>query len=376
MFRHSGTANGSSNMNELYNKVTVECDDEAAAKQLRPRTQSMLRILVPWNVMDKNELVLQGWMVKEGAVHKTWKRRWFRNSFLDLFHLKYFSDSSCTEKSFKGVIDLTTVTSWHASTGKLPGDKLMTGIIFRTEDRVWRLVAEGATASDYWTRGLKHLMAKLAETTASDLADAVPFNNPQSSSPKVDTTALESHTQTVQPATDNSLHPEVRHETGNSTTTSDNTTAAEAVNSAHHTAHHSHHKHKHDHSKHNNAKRHHKKSQNSAEHSHLPAEQVIQDPNAAITTPAPAPPTTLSTTSESAGASSGTTLSSSSDDSDSSNGADPLAPDDVAPEPPDNSEEEGDPVEIKEEWLEVPEPPSDEDNVLGKHNKTGDSQNS
>ncbi|KAH3758439.1 hypothetical protein Pelo_9765 [Pelomyxa schiedti] len=129
--------------------------------ELIPQLFQRIHWMTSWNTLDKSELVLRGWLMKEGAVHKTWRRRWFCNSSRDLYKLKYYSDSLCSEKSCKGVIDLESVAAWHTFPGKQPGEKMVTGIVFKTGSRVWRLVAEGPTASDYWTRGLKHIMEKL-----------------------------------------------------------------------------------------------------------------------------------------------------------------------------------------------------------------------
>ncbi|KAH3759325.1 hypothetical protein Pelo_8886 [Pelomyxa schiedti] len=120
-----------------------------------------------WDVLEKSEFMLRGWLTKEGEIHRTWRKRWFCNSSRELFKLKYYSDSQCSERNLKGAIDLEKVVSWHAFPGKQPGDKMVTGIVFTTPSRVWRLVAEGATSSDYWIRGLRHLMDRMKRTSTS-----------------------------------------------------------------------------------------------------------------------------------------------------------------------------------------------------------------
>ncbi|KAH3761082.1 hypothetical protein Pelo_7088 [Pelomyxa schiedti] len=111
--------------------------------------------------IDKQELLLRGWLWKEGAIYTNWRKRWFRNTKENLYVLEYYSDSSCDHAYFKGLIDLTQVVDWRGSHGKSLGDKMTTGILLSTPSRNWRLVARGATSSDYWMWGLAHLMRRM-----------------------------------------------------------------------------------------------------------------------------------------------------------------------------------------------------------------------
>ncbi|KAH3758479.1 hypothetical protein Pelo_9704 [Pelomyxa schiedti] len=111
--------------------------------------------------IEKDELVLQGWLLKQGIIHTNWRKRWFRNTLSSLNTLEYYSESTCAKTSFKGTIDLKKVVEWRVNHGKSLGDNMVTGILLRTSSRTWKLVAEGATNSDYWTRGFNHLLRRV-----------------------------------------------------------------------------------------------------------------------------------------------------------------------------------------------------------------------
>ncbi|KAH3758748.1 hypothetical protein Pelo_9447 [Pelomyxa schiedti] len=114
---------------------------------------------MPWYVMNEEEVVVRGWLMKEGAIHRTWNRRWFQNTSDDLTQLKYYTDASCSKSGLKGVIDLHTVKSLQIGKQRATlSERILTGIVLQTDDRMWKLVAEGLTEADYWKRGLKHLL--------------------------------------------------------------------------------------------------------------------------------------------------------------------------------------------------------------------------
>jgi len=96
-------------------------------------------------------------MTKQGSLHKSWKKRWFCNSFEDPFTLSYYTDE--TLKTLKGTVDLREV--YHFRTkydSKERGPKQRVGIALVTPSRTWKLVAFGSTNGDYWTQGLERLI--------------------------------------------------------------------------------------------------------------------------------------------------------------------------------------------------------------------------
>jgi len=102
-------------------------------------------------------LILQGFMTKQGSLHKSWKKRWFCNSFEDPFTLSYYTDESL--KTLKGTIDLREVYHFRTKYDtKERGPKQRVGIALVTPSRTWKLVAFGSPSGDYWTQGLERLI--------------------------------------------------------------------------------------------------------------------------------------------------------------------------------------------------------------------------
>jgi len=113
-------------------------------------------------------LILQGFMTKQGSLHKSWKKRWFCNSFEDPFTLSYYTDE--TLKTLKGTIDLREVYHFRTKYDtKERGPKQRVGIALVTPSRTWKLIAVGSTNGDYWTQGLERLihLARNGGTTES-----------------------------------------------------------------------------------------------------------------------------------------------------------------------------------------------------------------
>jgi len=102
-------------------------------------------------------LILQGFMTKQGSLHKSWKKRWFCNSFEDPFTLSYYTDD--TLKTLKGTVDLREVYHFRTKYDtKERGPKQRVGIALVTPSRTWKLIAVGSTNGDYWTQGLERLI--------------------------------------------------------------------------------------------------------------------------------------------------------------------------------------------------------------------------
>jgi len=102
-------------------------------------------------------LILQGFMTKQGSLHKSWKKRWFCNSFEDPFTLSYYTDE--TLKTLKGTVDLREVYHFRTKYDtKERGPKQRVGIALVTPSRTWKLIAVGSTNGDYWTQGLERLI--------------------------------------------------------------------------------------------------------------------------------------------------------------------------------------------------------------------------
>jgi len=102
-------------------------------------------------------LILQGFMTKQGSLHKSWKKRWFCNSFEDPFTLSYYTDD--TLKTLKGTVDLREVYHFRTKYDSTErGPKQRVGIALVTPSRTWKLIAVGSTNGDYWTQGLERLI--------------------------------------------------------------------------------------------------------------------------------------------------------------------------------------------------------------------------
>ncbi|KAH3764238.1 hypothetical protein Pelo_3901 [Pelomyxa schiedti] len=104
---------------------------------------------------------MRGWLILQGknAKGSHWKRRWFQNSLSDLTQLQYYSDASGSPSCLKGVIDLHSVMALHIGLEQPSvSDRILTGIVLCSDDRMWKLITEGKTEADYWTRGLRHLL--------------------------------------------------------------------------------------------------------------------------------------------------------------------------------------------------------------------------
>lgn len=111
-------------------------------------------------------LILQGFMTKEGSLHKSWKKRWFCNSFENPFLLAYYTDE--TLKTRKGTIDLREVYHFRTKYDtKERGPKQRVGIALVTPSRTWKLIAVGSTNGDYWTQGLERLIHLARNGTGS-----------------------------------------------------------------------------------------------------------------------------------------------------------------------------------------------------------------
>jgi len=103
------------------------------------------------------QLIVQGFMVKQGGMHKSWKKRWFCNSLEDPFTLCYYTDETCNVK--KGAIDLREVYHFRTKFDtKERGPKQRVGLALVTPSRTWKLIATGSTNGDYWTQGLERLI--------------------------------------------------------------------------------------------------------------------------------------------------------------------------------------------------------------------------
>jgi len=112
-------------------------------------------------------LILQGFMTKQGSLHKSWKKRWFCNSFEDPFTLSYYTDD--TLKTLKGTVDLREVYHFRTKYDtKERGPKQRVGIALVTPSRTWKLIAVGSTNGDYWTQGLERLIHLARNPSSGD----------------------------------------------------------------------------------------------------------------------------------------------------------------------------------------------------------------
>lgn len=104
-------------------------------------------------------------MVKQGGIHRNWKKRWFCNTLEDPFTLSYYTDESC--KSKKGQIDLKEVYHFRTKFDtKERGPKQRVGLALVTPSRTWKLIVTGSTNGDYWTQGLERLIHRARKMDA------------------------------------------------------------------------------------------------------------------------------------------------------------------------------------------------------------------
>ena len=104
-------------------------------------------------------------MVKQGGIHRNWKKRWFCNTVDDPFTLSYYTDENC--KSKKGQIDLKEVYHFRTKFDtKERGPKQRVGLALVTPSRTWKLIVTGSTNGDYWTQGLERLIHRARKMDA------------------------------------------------------------------------------------------------------------------------------------------------------------------------------------------------------------------
>ncbi|KAH3745444.1 hypothetical protein Pelo_13143 [Pelomyxa schiedti] len=108
------------------------------------------------------DLIVKGWLVKLGAIHKTWKKRWFTNTASEPYILAYYTDETCRVK--KGQVSLREVYSFRITVeNKDKGDKQRTQISLSTHDRDWKMRADGDKAGELWTAGINKLMQQVVK---------------------------------------------------------------------------------------------------------------------------------------------------------------------------------------------------------------------
>eukprot|EP00727_Mastigamoeba_balamuthi_P008273 m51a1_g4068 putative sh3 domain containing protein (284) ;mRNA; r:752615-754072 len=116
--------------------------------------------------MADTNLLVQGFLTKQGNLHRSWKKRWFCNTTDELFILKYYTDESCSNK--KGQIDLREVFNFRTKADtKERGPKQRVGFALVTPGRTWKLIAVGSSSGDYWSSGLDRLIAKARQAQSS-----------------------------------------------------------------------------------------------------------------------------------------------------------------------------------------------------------------
>ena len=113
--------------------------------------------------------------MKQGGIHRNWKKRWFCNTVDDPFTLSYYTDENC--KSKKGQIDLREVYHFRTKFDtKERGPKQRVGLALVTPSRTWKLIVTGSTNGDYWTQGLERLIHKARKIDAG--GDEAPVTLP------------------------------------------------------------------------------------------------------------------------------------------------------------------------------------------------------
>lgn len=103
-----------------------------------------------------------GWLVKQGAIHKTWRKRFFVNTPQDPLILTYYVEEACKTK--KGQVVLKDVTSFKVVVeNKDKGDKQRTRFTLVGPDRTWLFLANGVASGEYWTNAFNRLVPKKEE---------------------------------------------------------------------------------------------------------------------------------------------------------------------------------------------------------------------
>jgi len=113
-----------------------------------------------------------GWLFKQGAVVKKWRRRFFVLT-IDSCELRYYKSSSLQQQ--KGVIDLSTVSSIQPAYLFVPPDRnhrewtsgSLPSLQLITHNRIWNLACETDSVREYWADAIRTAQATSSASAAA-----------------------------------------------------------------------------------------------------------------------------------------------------------------------------------------------------------------
>jgi len=115
-----------------------------------------------------------GWLYKQGAVVKKWRRRYFVLP-VDSCYLRYYKDKGTPQQQKKGIIDLSTVSTIQPAYLFVPADKnhpeypngSLPALQLITHQRIWNLACETDSIREYWIDAIR-----TAQTTSGSASAA------------------------------------------------------------------------------------------------------------------------------------------------------------------------------------------------------------
>ncbi|ETO20327.1 hypothetical protein RFI_16887, partial [Reticulomyxa filosa] len=96
-------------------------------------------------VQRQNAALKEGWMMKKGAFHKKWRKRWF---VMQPNHiLKYYKEASSLKP--QGSIDLSSILHVGSKEGV---EQMKNSFVIKTRDRLWWLACDDEQDKREWVR--------------------------------------------------------------------------------------------------------------------------------------------------------------------------------------------------------------------------------
>lgn len=107
-----------------------------------------------------------GWLFKQGALVKKWRRRYFV-LLVDSCELRYYKSTNTVQQQKKGVIDLSTVCTIQPAYLFVPADKnhpdfpsgSLPALQLVTPGRIWNLACETDSVREYWADAIRTAQA-------------------------------------------------------------------------------------------------------------------------------------------------------------------------------------------------------------------------
>jgi len=115
-----------------------------------------------------------GWLFKQGAFVKTWRRRYFV-LLVDSLELRYYKSKDTTQPQKKGVIDLASVVTIQPAYLYVPADKnhpdypngSLPALQLITPCRIWNLACDTDSVREYWADAIRTAQATCGAASAA-----------------------------------------------------------------------------------------------------------------------------------------------------------------------------------------------------------------